>query len=409
MNKGRIWPSSILIVGLGAMSALSTLPPTGGACPFKARPEATSRASAGQQVYQETLSLLEDRGQLDHRKISQSVARAVSAELAEKGQSTAMVGFMQMLYLPGQPERFVGSFTAQVPADQLWQAATQGLAQAVNGQARLMGQEEMQAYQSLYALPMNGIGAVLAPTVDGRGLVIQRPLPGHPAERAGLEPGDRIVEINGESTLGMGLYTGMTRLRGTAGTSVEIAVERQGQTARMTITREPIEPGPSVNSTWTDSKTGQIQLNWIDYTTADQVSAALTEMEGARQIVLDLRNLGGHDVTAVQRIASSFVPADTLVARMESREGSRHELRTLTPRQYSGQLTVLVNEQTSGSAELLASCLQENGAELIGTTTAGHPASLTLVPLANGTALQIPAETWFNASGKKLEGVGVQP
>lgn len=408
MNKGRIWPSSILILGLGAMSALSTLP-TGGSCPFQARPQLASCPSTGQQVYQETLSLLEDRGQLDHRKISQSVAQAVSAELEESGQSTAMVGFMQMLYLPGQPERFVASFSAQVPTDRLWQAATEGLAQAVSGQARLMGTEEMQAYQSLYSLPMNGIGAVLAPSVDGQGLVIQRPLPGHPAERAGLQPGDRIIEVDGESTLEMGLYTGMTRLRGEAGTSVEIAVERQGQVSRMSITREPIDPGPSVSSSWSDSRTGHIQLNWIDYTSADQVSVALSELEGASQIVLDLRNLGGHDVTAVQRIASSFVPADTLVARMESREGSRHELRTMTPRQYSGQLTVLVNELTSGSAELLASCLQENGAQLVGTTTAGQPASLTMVPLANGTALQIPAESWYNASGDKLDGAGVQP
>ncbi len=241
MNTGRIWPSSILILGLGAMSALSALPPTGGSCPLKARPHLASTVSTAQQVYQETLSLLEDRGQLDHRKVSQSLARAVSTELARSGQSTAMVGFMQMLYLPGQPERFVSSFSAQVPADRLWQAATEGLAQAVSGPARLMGLEEMRAYQSLYSLPMNGIGAVLSSTIDGQGLIIQRPLPGHPAERAGLQPGDRIIEVNGESTLEMGLYTGMTRLRGEAGTSVEIAVERQGEVSRMSITRERIE------------------------------------------------------------------------------------------------------------------------------------------------------------------------
>jgi carboxyl-terminal processing protease len=125
-------------------------------------------------------------------------------------------------------------------------------------------------------------------------------------------------------------------------------------------------------------------------------------------VVLDLRNVGGNDITAAQRIASCFVPVDTLVGRMRT-PNFDNELRTLTPPQYSGALTVLINEQTSGSAELLASCLQENGARLLGSRSAGHPGQMTLVPLSDGSAVQVPAESWYNAAGQPLDEVGVTP
>lgn len=409
MNKARIWPSSILILGLGAMSSLATLPPTSGTCPFQG--PCSVATSDGQQLFQQTTRLLESRygSQLDRNAMSQGVADAVRAELERSGKSTAMLPFLQMMYLPNQPERFLTACSTDLPSDQLWQAATRGLLKGVHdNRASLINPEEMSVFENIHALPMNGIGAVLCPDA-GNGLIIQRPLTGHPAERAGIQAGDRIVAIDGESTQGMGLYTGMSRLRGLAGTQVELSVEHEGTVRDVTITREPLNPGPSVNAGWKDSQTGQIRVNYIDYTAGDQVSAALSAMEGAPNVVLDLRDLGGYDITSAQRIASCFVAPNTLVGRLESSTGQSNELRTLTPPQYGGSVTVLVNENTCGSAELLASCLQENGAHLEGSTTAGHVGGLTMVPMPDGSALQLPGETWYNASHEPIDGHGVQP
>lgn len=405
MNKGRIWPSSLLILGLGAWSSLATLPPNSGNCPF--RGPARVAASEGQHLFTETQELLKARyaGQLDQRAMGKGVARSVRAELERNGKSTSMLTFFEMMYLPDSPERFVTACSTELPADQLWTAATRGLLKGVNDErVALVGPEENVSIKTIAVLPMNGIGAVLSPEA-GNGLVIQRPLPGHPAERAGIQAGDKIVAIDGEPTEGMGLYTGMSRLRGLAGTQVLLSVEHQGAVREVTITRAPIQAPPSV----TFGAGSSIQINFIDYTAADQVSAALAQREGASSVTLDLRSVGGNDITSAQRIASCFVPPNTLVARMDSRTGQDNELRTLAPPQYSGAVTVLVDEQTSGAAELLASCLKENGARLVGSKTSGHTAGLTMIPMPGGCSLQLPSETWYNAAGRPIDGLGVKP
>ncbi len=406
MIKGRIWPSSLLILGLGAWSSLATLPPTSGACPFQG--PSSVAASEGQQLFHQTQELLTSRyaGKLDQRAMAQGVADSVRAELERNGKSTSAVGFLGFMYLPNSPEQFVTACSTQMPADQLWEAASRGLLRGVrDDRASLVGPEEMIAFDNMRALPMNGIGAVLAPEA-GNGLIIQRPLPGHPAERAGIQAGDKIVAIDGESTLGMGLYTGMSRLRGLAGTEVQLSVEHEGRVTELTVMREPIHAGAAVTTSFAGEQTS-IQLNYIDYTAADQVSEALMNSSG--DVVLDLRNLGGYDIMSAQRIASCFVPANTLVAHMDSATGQDNDLRTLTPPQFSGTLTVLVNGQTAGSAELLASCLHENGARLVGEKTSGHAGGLTMVPMPDGSALQLPVETWSNAAGDPIDGVGVEP
>lgn len=407
MNKGRIWPSSILILGLGAWSALSALSPTPGSCPFAG--PAAAPASESQFMFRETSELLTARygNALDRQAMGRGIGQAVRAELERSGKSTSMLGLMEMMYLPNQPEQFITSCATQLPANQLWDAATRGLLAGVGDErARVMSPEEMFAYRNLALLPMNGIGAVLS-SETSNGLEIQRALPNHPAERAGIQAGDRIVAIDGESTLGMGLYTGMSRLRGLAGTEVAITVESvDGRRFDTTIVRERIQVGPSVTTTF-EGGAPAIRVNYIDCLAPDQISASLDRLGSSA--VLDLRDLSGSDITSAMRIASLFVPVNTLVGRMDSSVGEDHELRTSTPPQFEGQLTVLVNERTSGSAEILASCLKENGARLLGETTSGQASSLTMVPRPDGSALQLPSEIWYNASNEAIDGHGVEP
>ncbi|MEW6281589.1 MAG: S41 family peptidase, partial [Candidatus Eremiobacterota bacterium] len=314
-----------------------------------------------------------------------------------------------------QPDRYISAASSQIPANEAWQAASRGLVAGLNDrQARWLSPADLQAYQTLCSLPMNGIGAVLSTDTDGQGLVIQRVLPGHPSVLAGLQAGDRITSVDGQSTLGMGIYQGMHLLRGVSGTPVELVVERRGKSFDVMMHRAPIIPGPAVSTSMGsmgDRETGCVTVNWLDFSTADQVTAALQSLEaqGARKVLVDLRNLGGNDPATAVRICSNFVPSGTLVGRVQPRQGPEQDLRTTTGLVTSMPVTVLVNERTGGSAELVAACLRENGAQVLGEATAGQPSSVQMAMLPDGSALQLPCERWYGPDGRLLDGQGVRP
>lgn len=101
------------------------------------------------------------------------------------------------------------------------------------------------------------------------------------------------------------------------------------------------------------------------------------------------------------------MPTDTLVGTVGNKAATgSQELRTTEVPAWNGKVTVLINELTTGSPELLAACLHDNGARLLGTTSAGQVSSVRLSALSDGSAMEMPAERWYDASGNLLDGVG---
>ena len=244
-------------------------------------------------------------------------------------------------------------------------------------------------------------------------MVVVAPLAGSPAEAAGLRAGDRIVAIDGTSTLGESISSLVFEVRGEAGTDVTLTVQRGRRTLDITITRAVIDLR-EVESGMLADGIGYIRLT----TFTDRAPAMFREAlaarleDGATDIVFDLRGNPGGYIVAAQGIASEFVPAGELLFTVE-REGSVDswvsEEGGLAQSDSIG-LVVLVDAGSASASEIVAAALQETGrATLVGEATFGKNTVQIWNDLPNGGGLRLTTDRWFTPGHGSVADGGVVP
>ena len=243
-------------------------------------------------------------------------------------------------------------------------------------------------------------------------LTVIAPVDGAPAFRAGVQPGDRIVKIDGVSTTEVSLPDAMRGMRGKPGSKLTLTVMRDGWTeARdIEITREPVRVLAVQSQDLTDGIT-QIKVRAFQAPTARDVLARL-EKGGMKGVILDLRGNAGGALTAAVEVSEIFLDEGRLVAYTESRV-KKHDQRftTTAKRVYrSIPMVVVVNHGTAAGAEIVAGALQDWGrAQLVGTRTFGRASIQNIVPLSDGTALRLTTSEWFTPKGRSVRGKGLTP
>jgi carboxyl-terminal processing protease len=221
-----------------------------------------------------------------------------------------------------------------------------------------------------------GIGILLL-SKDGR-FYARLVFSGSPAQRAGLQPFDRILAIDGVSTEGMTTEQVSSRIRGPQGTTVTLTVRRATQPTPVvvSIVREPIVV-PSVEWSVLDGQVGYLRLGQFNQGASARVARAVGELQqqGIRGLVLDLRGNPGGFVSELNRVAEVFLPRGLVVYTMESRDEGRRAYLTRTGPLLdpSVPVVVLVDDDTASAAELLSAALRDHGrAPLVGLRTAGR-------------------------------------
>ena len=259
-----------------------------------------------------------------------------------------------------------------------------------------------------------GIGAQVV-AQDERVLLF--PFQDSPAEKAGIQPGDSLLEVQGETTAGKSLEEVVEYVTGPEGTKVALLVERadEPEPLEIEVFRGQIDL-PSVARQLLPGGIGYIYVSQFRDNTGGQVYEALEELKlvDMLALILDLRSNPGGSEEAVSDVAGQFLPPGSLVLYQEDRNGERREQRV---RQDLDRfdldemlMVVLVNEDTRGEAEAVAAVLQETGrAVVMGTETFGKGATYTFIELADGSAIYLPTLQWYAPSGKSLGGDGVQP
>jgi len=255
-----------------------------------------------------------------------------------------------------------------------------------------------------------GIGAYIGVT-DGQLLIIA-PIAGSPAEKSGIKPGDKILEINGESSSGMSASEAALRIRGPAGTSVMLLVLHEGETepVAIVIVRSKIELESVVAEMRGDI--AYIRITQFLVSTGGDLRAALKDVidEGASGIILDLRNNPGGVLDAAVEVASQFLASGTVVDVVYG-EGQRSKL----PVRPGGiathlPLIVLVNNYSASASEIVAGALQDYArAKVAGSQTFGKGSVQLIRNLSDGSALHLTAARWYTPSGKLIEGAGITP
>ncbi|HET9416123.1 MAG TPA: S41 family peptidase [Candidatus Limnocylindria bacterium] len=245
-------------------------------------------------------------------------------------------------------------------------------------------------------------------------LVVVAPLADTPAERAGLQAGDVVLAVDGESVEGTLMNDQITAIRGEPGTDVTLTLQREGgEPFDLTITRAEIEL-QEVETELLEGHIGYISLNGFSDRASEQFAAGLADLleQGADQIVFDLRDNPGGYIDAAQEIASQFLD-DGLIFIQESAGDDVREYTSTG----SGVATdpdlpvvVLVNGGSASASEIVAAALQERGrATLIGEPTFGKNTVQVWGRLENDGGVRITISRWFTPEHNSVAPNGIQP
>ncbi len=240
---------------------------------------------------------------------------------------------------------------------------------------------------------------------------VVRVIPGGPSESAGLQSGDRIVSIDGETYVGENITNDevMKRLKGPDRSKVKLGIRRVGASGLKTY--EIIRGAVPVKSidvvSMLDGQTGYIRVtNFGDTTYPEFISALATlERRGFRRLVLDLRgNPGGYMEPAV-RLANELLPIGRLIVYMEGRKSPRQEFASDGTGAYQNlPLVVLIDESSASSSEILAGAIQDNDrGMIIGRRSFGKGLVQTPVDLEDGSVVRLTSARYYTPSGRCLQ------
>ena len=301
----------------------------------------------------------------------------------------------------------------KIDVDQLNQAAIEAMLELLDDPyTTYLDKESYQlSFEDLEG-KFEGIGAVITVDDDGQ-IVVVAPIAGAPAAEAGIQPGDAILEVDGVSTSGMGLYEVVLKVRGQKGTSVDLLILHSGETepVEIVIVRDEIEI-ESVSFEMKDD-IAYIRISEFNERTNEELSPVLEAIDAANAtgIILDLRSNPGGLLQTVIDVTSRFVDEGLLVISIRDNEGNLEELKA-NKQQITTDLpmVVLVDSFSASGSEVLSGALQDhNRATIAGSTTYGKGSVNYLQQLADGSGIYITAARWLTPNGNLIEGEGIAP
>ncbi len=273
-----------------------------------------------------------------------------------------------------------------------------------------------------------GIGIRIEPLDEG-GLRVIKVFPDTPAQRAGLQPGDVVLEADGKK-----LEKGMT-FQGAEGTIVELTVKRDDKMMKFKVERKKYSIEEPDTLTWIDNDTAVLQVHtFLDSYSANQIEKLMTEAQRAKKLIVDLRGNGGGIVANMMNLIGYFIePSETFgfyvnraMTRAYEKEtmGDPTDLKKVIDYikpsgmkstknkvgQFKGEIAVLVNGGSGSASEITAMALKEfRNAPVVGTKSAGAVLVSTMAPIGEGWQVQYPFMDYISAKGVRLEGTGIKP
>lgn len=241
-------------------------------------------------------------------------------------------------------------------------------------------------------------------------ITVVAPLPDTPADRAGLRTGDRIVQLNGESTYGWSDDRAVRHLRGEPGSAAEILVSRPGvpEPMRLSVTRERIHVRSVQFGAVLPGEIGYVHLTPVSEASAKELQDEVTRLrgEGARSLILDLRYNPGGLLDEGVAVADLFLASGSVVVETRGRApGSNRQYRARSAERWADMpLVVLVNHGSASAAEIIAGALQDHDrALLVGTPTFGKGLVQTVFELGASDWLKVTTGRWYTPSGRTIE------
>ena len=313
---------------------------------------------------------------------------------------------------------------------QAWVAASQGYLYSLDPHSSLIPKESWDdSNRKTQDSSFEGIGAILTQRPDSEYTIVESPIQGQPAVKAGIRAGDMILEVDGKDIKGETLSKVVSRIRGPSGTQVVLTVQREGdpESKKISITRSRIAmKNVQGNLVEEHPGIGWVKVNGFVKTVVDGVQrttdddlesevrrlAKLAPNGRLRGLVLDLRNNSGGLLNEGIKMADRFLTAGKIVT-VKNRNSADDEVYTATDDDtWSFPMIVLVNDGTASAAEIVASALQDNARALVvGDRTFGKASVQTLYSpvFQDDYYIKLTVARYYGPSGRTLQVTGVYP
>ena len=303
-----------------------------------------------------------------------------------------------------------GNFDGEIDQAKLVEGANRGLVDALGDQYTVyMNKKESSDFDnSLSGNIGGGIGVEIS--LRGNLPTVVRVLRDNPAEKAGVTVNDVVTAVNGESVEKLTTTEIVAKIRGDAGTTVKVAVYREGATKDFTLTREVVN-NPSVYGSVVNG-VGIMTISRFDDKTGNLARSLATEFKaaGVKGVILDLRGNGGGYVTAAQDVGGIWLDKQVVVTE---KKGSKvtDELKTGSNPILNGIPTVvLINSSSASASEIVAGALHDHkAATLLGEKSFGKGSVQKLVGLGEGSMLKVTVARWYTPSGLNISEKGITP
>lgn len=341
--------------------------------------------------------------------------RVYAAETEKAGENEAFEKvsvLMQVLYLIRKD--YVNA--DKVSYRDLVYNALQGMVRSLDPFSDFMPPDEYGSMMETTEGEFGGLGIIVS--MKDEVLTIVSPIDDTPGSRAGLQAGDQIIKIEGVPTLGLKLNDAIDKLRGEAGTRVNLTIRRPatGETRDVAIERASI-PLYTVKDARVlpSTRVGYVRITQFSDPTAEELRKAMEKLdgEGIDSVVIDLRNNPGGLLPSAVEVCSYFLDPETLIVSTEGRQPSqKHEFRTQKrgyrfPRK---PVALLINGGSASAAEIMAGCLKDWGrAVLVGEKTFGKGSVQNVIPLPDGSALRLTTAMYYTPSRRVIHEHGIEP
>lgn len=280
---------------------------------------------------------------------------------------------------------------------------------------RFLDPEQYRSLQVNTSGELTGVGLQIALDPKTGKLEVVAPIAGSPADKAGIQPRDRIIKIEGISTENLTLDEAAAKMRGPIGSLVTLLIERDGtQEQEIRVVRDRIALNPVISDlrvTPQGTPIGYLRLNQFNANASMELAHAINSLEkkGAAAYILDLRNNPGGLLQAGIEIARLWLDSGTIVYTV-NRQGIQGSFEAFGPALTSDPLVILVNQGTASASEILAGALQDNGrATLVGETTFGKGLIQSLFELSDGSGLAVTIAKYETPQHRDINKLGIKP
>ncbi len=301
------------------------------------------------------------------------------------------------------------NYVDELDPEKFMHSGIDGMLSGLDPYTNFISEDEGGEVELITSGKYGGIGITIG--IRDEKVTITTLMEGYSAQRQGLQPGDRILEVDGKSVSGMKADQIRPLTRGEPGTEVALKIERDGEKEPLTfvLMREEIQLKNVTFADYIDSGVGYIKLERFARTAGDELRLAIKELKlkgTLKGLILDLRDNPGGLLESATDVVEKFVPKGSLIV---STRGRKKE----TEKKYSAEeepmlpdvpLVVLVNKNSASASEIVAGALQDvDRAVIIGTRSFGKGLVQTVVPLAYGSQLKMTTAKYYTPSGRCIQ------